>query len=113
MRGVGRLLVAAALLSACASPASVAPTGPAVASGGPTPAAAPTATAAPRITPAPTVKLPPVIDLSTTNAKAFHVLPGPDFATVVNGDLFAPGIGDGIGRLDPTGKQVATWGAAG
>jgi virginiamycin B lyase len=50
-----------------------------------------------------------MIDLSSTNAKAFHVLPGPDFATVVDGDLFAPGIGDGIGRLDATGKQVATW----
>jgi virginiamycin B lyase len=99
MRRAARLIVIAALLSACSSPvASTAPGGVAA-----------TPTAAARITPAPTVKLPPVVDLASTDAKAFHVLPGPDFATVVGGDLFAPGIGDGIGRLDATGKQVATW----
>jgi virginiamycin B lyase len=91
MRTAARLIVIAALVAACSSPAVS------------------TAPGAASATPAPTVKLPAVIDLSTTNAKAFHVLPGPDFATVVGGDLFAPGIGDGIGRLDATGKQVATW----
>jgi virginiamycin B lyase len=91
MGRVSGLVVIAALVAGCSSPTASSPTASA--------ATAATATAPPQ----------PTIDLATTNAKAFHVLPGPDFATVVGGDLFAPGIGNGIGRLDATGKQVATW----
>jgi virginiamycin B lyase len=115
MHRAGRLVVLAALVSGCSTPSpstipsAAAPTAPAAAT-----ATAPTAaTVAPLPTPESTIPLPPTIDLGITNAKAFQILPSPDFALLVNGFLYAAGVGKDIGKIDSNGKQVATWAVPG
>ena len=102
------LAIATILVAACAGPAATAVPGTA-APATTVPVTVAPISPAPTATPVPTLNLPAVTDLVAAGAQTFRFGPGPDFVVTANGFLYANGLGQGIGKIDASGKQVMTW----